>query len=321
MPVVVLVNRYSASASEIVSGALQDHGRATIVGERSFGKGSVQNLFPLYGFSDDQYIDENRNNKWDSWEPLVKDNDDDGEFDFAPHVRLTIARYLLPSGRSIHREFDDEKNLIHPGGVEPDLEAEADLIEGWRVIERRKLATENITRDYVDRYWETHHDEFAAFALCDNKDTSLYPGFDEFYGGLDTPLDKDDVRVMVRTEIRRRMQDARGGAYPFGDFVEDSQVQAALGHILEALGKSSADYEEYASTFAPAEETAETDGEPVAALDEPLDADALEEATAALIAATIAATTTAAAIATASTATTTAILTGFSFLHYNSSSI
>ncbi|MDF1798853.1 MAG: S41 family peptidase [Planctomycetota bacterium] len=282
MPVVVLVNRYSASASEIVSGALQDHKRARIVGERSFGKGSVQNLFQLYGYSDDQYVDENRNNKWDSWEPLVQDHDGDGEFDFAPHVRLTIARYLLPSGRSIHREFDEEHNLIHPGGVEPDLAADAGLIEGWRLIERRKLNTDRITRDYVDKYWDTHHDEFAAFAVCDNKDTTLYPSFDEFFAGLDTPLDKDDVRVMVRAEIRRRMQDERGGAYPFGDFVEDTQVQVALKSLLEDLGQSVGDHEEYATTFEHEKEEPEATEEPVAKLDQP---GALEQATAALIAA------------------------------------
>ena len=283
MPVVVLVNRYSASASEIVSGALQDHGRATIIGERSFGKGSVQNLFPLYGFADDQYVDENRNRKWDSWETLVQDHDGDGEFDFAPHVRLTIARYLLPSGRSIHREFDDEGNLIHPGGVEPDQAAEAGLIEGWRVIERRRLADDNITRDYVDRYWDSHKEEFAAFALCDNKDTSLYPGFAEFYGDLETPLAEDDVRVMVRTEIRRRMQDERGGAFPFGDFVEDTQVQVAITSLLGELGRAVEDYEEYASTFEVEDEPANEDGEPVAAVeDADLRTDALDEATAAL---------------------------------------
>ncbi len=69
-PMVVLVNGGSASASEIVSGALQDHKRAVIVGTRTFGKGSVQVILPI--------------------------NDAKTEA-----IRLTIARYYLPSGRTI----------------------------------------------------------------------------------------------------------------------------------------------------------------------------------------------------------------------------
>jgi carboxyl-terminal processing protease len=71
IPVVVLINNGSASASEIVAGALQDHGRAIIMGTRSFGKGSVQTILPI---SEDRAI------------------------------KLTTALYYTPSGRSIQAQ-------------------------------------------------------------------------------------------------------------------------------------------------------------------------------------------------------------------------
>jgi carboxyl-terminal processing protease len=84
MPVVVLVNQYSASASEIVSGALQDHNRALIVGQRTFGKGSVQMLFYLA--------------------------------DRTAFLKLTTAHYYLPNGKCIHREENSTD-----WGVDPNL--------------------------------------------------------------------------------------------------------------------------------------------------------------------------------------------------------
>jgi carboxyl-terminal processing protease len=87
LPMVVLVNQYSASASEIVSGALKDQNRAKVVGERTFGKGSVQMLFPLSSRS--------------------------------AYLKLTTSHYYLPSGRCIHREENSTD-----WGVDPDLTIE-----------------------------------------------------------------------------------------------------------------------------------------------------------------------------------------------------
>jgi carboxyl-terminal processing protease len=79
---VVLVNEHSASASEVVSGSLLDNKRAVVVGTRTYGKGSVQELIPLEGGN--------------------------GE------LKMTVAYYFLPSGRLVHRKKD-----ATDWGVEP----------------------------------------------------------------------------------------------------------------------------------------------------------------------------------------------------------
>ncbi len=100
MPIIVLINGGSASASEIVAGALQDHRRAVVLGKRSFGKGSVQTIIPLSGGGEGA-------------------------------LKLTTAKYYTPSGRSIQAKGIEPDFIVEMDSKDeeerPELHSEADL--------------------------------------------------------------------------------------------------------------------------------------------------------------------------------------------------
>ena len=125
-PIIILVDRFTASAAEIVTGALQDHDRALVLGERTFGKGIVQTVVNL---------------------------------PFGRKLRITTGSWHTPLGRSLHRERDpggnplpenldtlsavrtpDGRMLQSGGGIFPDLMVEADTIG---LIERELISTAN----------------------------------------------------------------------------------------------------------------------------------------------------------------------------------
>ncbi len=98
VPLVVLVNGGSASASEIVSGSLQDHKRAIVIGEETFGKGSVQAVLPITA-------------------------------DRSENIKLTVAKYYLPSGRTIQAKGITPDVIIYPGKVISENDSEFKIKE------------------------------------------------------------------------------------------------------------------------------------------------------------------------------------------------
>jgi len=161
IPLVVMVNHSSASASEIVSGTMQDLDRGVIIGERSYGKGLVQNVRPL-GYNS--------------------------------QLKLTTARYYTPSGRCIqaidytHRNADgsvgnvpdslkkayktkDGRKVLSGGGIEPDVIVKTDPISRLAIT----LYTKNYFFDYATEYAHSHPTiaDAATFELTEAEYTQF----------------------------------------------------------------------------------------------------------------------------------------------------
>lgn len=235
VPMVVLIDGASASASEILAGALQDHKRAVCVGERSYGKGSVQQI------------------------PDLKSTP------ARDALRLTIAKYYLPSGRSPQKEKDAQT-----WGVDPDVKAEATERDYWKDAAYEKIRQSGKVDDYIKAHAPQHKALFRALAEDDGADPGRYPDFPKLLASLDPPLNRQldlaDLRELLRDGLRRWAADERGK-----DFNLDVQLDSVLQRgIMETLKRAGVDYKTvpaytaFAEKPAAPEKPAENAGQPKA---------------------------------------------------------
>jgi carboxyl-terminal processing protease len=242
---IVLINEGSASASEIVSGAIQDNDRGLIVGRRSFGKGLVQNQIPLSDGSE---------------------------------LRLTISRYYIPSGRSIQRPYDGESleyyedyitrhtsgELFHQdsikindsltfttakgrvvyggGGIIPDHFVPIDTSMNSDYL--RKILYNSVYREYPLSYYQKNKNKlkkmdyqeyYQNFEVSDE----MLQDFTKMAAGNGIELDqagfdnsKDLLKIYIKAEVAKLAWDSKG-FYPI--FNQQNEIlQAALNLFDEA---------------------------------------------------------------------------------------
>ena len=205
LPLVALINGASASASEIVCGALQDMDRAVLMGQRSYGKGLVQNVVPL---------------------------------GYDAYLKLTTAKYYIPSGRCVQRinyqgsgrDEDVPDSLIsefrtrngrkvYDGkGLMPDIKLEPEYISTFAVM----LYNLGYIEDFLDEYMRRNPSlavDNRTFAITD-KD---YADFVEFMADKDVPYQSQTrlaLEMLQRTSKQERYDD---------DFAEDlKQIESKL---------------------------------------------------------------------------------------------
>ncbi|MCE9584807.1 MAG: PDZ domain-containing protein [Planctomycetes bacterium] len=215
LPVVVLINEGSASASEIMSGALQDLGVSTTVGERSYGKGSVQSIRSLK-------------------------TDPNGAF------KLTFAKYYLPSGRSIHIERDrygkvDDKA---EGGVKPDIEVKLPERDLWKDFEFARILDSGKLDEYMTANYDANKELLTKLATETVADPAAYPKFDDLMKSLKTKADAGEVAQLLRQHVRRRVSDDRKKEF-LVDLNLDTQAQRAVIELLKKANLKAEDVAEY----------------------------------------------------------------------------
>jgi carboxyl-terminal processing protease len=223
-PMIVLVNQYSASAAEIVSGAMQDHDRALIVGETTFGKGLVQTVYPL---------------------------------EESTGLALTTAHYYTPSNRLIQRDYSnisfldyyygkhvEQKNptdvkmtdigrtVYGGGGITPDEKIDTPKADKFQIELIRRYAFFNFTA----KYFGTHD---AKLPKGWSPDANIENDFHEFLVKEQVPFieaDWTENHEWIRDQLKREMYVT---AFSYEDSQKvsvetDPEVTKALGYMPEA---------------------------------------------------------------------------------------
>jgi carboxyl-terminal processing protease len=243
LPMIVLVNRSSASASEIVTGALQDHDRALVVGETTFGKALVQSVYPISG---------------------------------GAGLALTTGRYFTPSGRMIQRPWDgafDEyltyslrdqtgarehssaqmkltdagRKVYSGGGIEPDKFV-AGPVEGFNPSRfSRLLIASGAFADFADRYTAEGDTRFSqanqtlkpiakGFTVTDAMLAEFKASLKADRVRMDADAfarDENFIRAMIRFDIDQSLFGVTEARKHL--ITQDPQAQFALGQFPDAV--------------------------------------------------------------------------------------
>ena len=209
IPLAVLIDNSSASASEIVSGSLQDLDRAVVVGQRSYGKGLVQNILPMA---------------------------------YNSQMKVTVSKYFIPSGRCIqaidysHRDADGRAlkvpdslktafktragRTVYDGfGIEPDIEVEPEYMSNVAIA----LVQHQLVFDYATDYYRSHPTLAPAEEF--EVDDALYDDFCRY-------LDKKKLSYQTVTErVLSQMRDvAREEHYDSALDAQFKAIEAVMEH-------------------------------------------------------------------------------------------